>query len=107
MAEDPALQSQAASPASPIEEYERLVAQIEAIVTRLEAGDLPLAEALLEYERGIALIRLCNDVLDQAELRITELAAGMRIDSDVTPLRASPQRYVAPFGEDDRDQEDG
>ena len=35
--------------------YEELYTELEQAVARLEAGDLPLEEALREYERGVAL----------------------------------------------------
>ncbi len=85
---------------APIEEYDRLVSEIEAIVERLESGDLPLAEALLEYQRGIELIRLCNDLLDQAELRISELSGGLRLNRESeTAFRGDYRRYFTPLGE--------
>jgi exodeoxyribonuclease VII small subunit len=107
MAEEPAPASHEAPPLAPIEEYDRLVAQIEAIVERLESGDLTLAEALLEYQRGVELIRLCNDLLDQAELRVTELATGIRADHEAEPYRAGYQRYFPPLGEIVEDEENG
>jgi exodeoxyribonuclease VII small subunit len=56
--------------------YEELVRELEASVARLEAGDLPLEEAVLEYEFGMKIITECNAMLDRAELRVTELAEG-------------------------------
>lgn len=60
--------------------YESLYARMQAIVARLEAGQLPLDEALTLYEEGIAVAAACQRLLDQAELRIQELgpAAGAR-----------------------------
>ncbi|GBD19892.1 Exodeoxyribonuclease 7 small subunit [bacterium HR28] len=66
----------AAVPPHPIDLFEEMVSEVESIVQRLEAGDLPLAEAIREYQRGIELIRRCNEVLDQAELQISQLRTG-------------------------------
>ncbi len=66
----------AAVPPHPIDLFEEMVSEVESIVQRLEAGDLPLAEAIREYQRGIELIRRCNEVLDQAELQISQLQTG-------------------------------
>jgi len=53
--------------------YETLYARMQAIVARLEAGELPLEEALALYEEGVAVASTCQQLLDQAELRIQEL----------------------------------
>lgn len=54
--------------------YEELVRELEASVARLEAGELSLEEAVLEYEFGMTIIERCNQMLDKAELRVTELS---------------------------------
>jgi exodeoxyribonuclease VII small subunit len=56
--------------------YEALYARMQAIVARLEAGQLPLDEALALYEEGVAVAAACQRLLDQAELRIQELNPG-------------------------------
>jgi exodeoxyribonuclease VII small subunit len=56
--------------------YETAYAELQEIVTKLEAGDLPLEEALSLYERGQALAKLCAGLLDKSELRIQELGAA-------------------------------
>lgn len=57
--------------------FEELSQQLEAVLARLERGDLALEEALGAYEQGVALVRQCNDLLDRAELRITELSTSV------------------------------
>ncbi len=56
--------------------YESLYARMQAIVARLEAGQLPLDEALTLYEEGVTVAAACQRLLDQAELRIQELSPG-------------------------------
>ncbi len=53
--------------------YEDLYAELQTIVAQLEQGDLPLAEALALYERGQHLVQQCHALLNNAELRVTEL----------------------------------
>lgn len=43
------------APAAPA--FEQALSELEQIVVRLESGDLPLEEALSEFERGIRLAR--------------------------------------------------
>ncbi|MCW5858066.1 MAG: exodeoxyribonuclease VII small subunit [Caldilineales bacterium] len=42
--------------------------------SRKRSGDGNLEASLARYETGVALVRRCNDLLDQAELRLRELS---------------------------------
>ncbi len=53
--------------------FEEAFDQLEQVVQRLEGGDLPLQEALALYERGMGLANHCQGLLDQAELRVTQV----------------------------------
>jgi exodeoxyribonuclease VII small subunit len=53
--------------------FEVAFAELEAVVERLEEGELSLEESITLYERGQALARLCQKHLDQAELRVEQL----------------------------------
>lgn len=53
--------------------FEAAFAELEATVHQLETGNLPLADALALYERGVQLARLCAAQLDAAELRVQQL----------------------------------
>ncbi|HJO25448.1 MAG: exodeoxyribonuclease VII small subunit [Myxococcota bacterium] len=53
--------------------FEQALEALEAIVDRLEQGDLPLEDALAAFEKGVALTRRCAGELDTAERRIEEL----------------------------------
>ena len=53
--------------------FEKSLAELEALVERMEAGDLPLEESLTLFERGIRLTRLCQTVLDSAEQKVQVL----------------------------------
>ncbi len=50
--------------------FEEALNQLEALVARLEAGDLPLEEALRAFEEGVRLTRLCAERLEDAERRV-------------------------------------
>ena len=51
--------------------FESQLEQLEALVTRLEQGDVPLAEALAAFEQGMQLSKACTDMLNAAEQRVT------------------------------------
>ena len=55
--------------------FESALEQLEAIVDRLESGELPLEEALAAFEQGVALSRRCTAELEAAERRIELLVA--------------------------------
>src|SRR5687767_11938258 len=48
---------------------------LEAVVRRLEAGDLPLEEALAQFEQGVHLARRGGRLLDAVEQRVERLLA--------------------------------
>ena len=54
--------------------FEEAQRELESIVQRLEAGQVPLDDAIALWERGEELYRLCRSRLDAAEGRIEELA---------------------------------
>ena len=47
---------------------------------QLEAGGLTLAEATSRFEEGMNLVQRCNELLNNAELKITELKEAYRTD---------------------------
>lgn len=50
--------------------FESSLSELENIVTRLESGELPLEDALNEFERGVQLARQGQQKLQQAEQRV-------------------------------------
>ncbi len=53
--------------------FEDQLKQLEAIVDRLERGDLPLEESLVIFEQGIQLSDACKKELDAADGRVQVL----------------------------------
>lgn len=51
--------------------YEQKQAALEAIVAKLESGNVPLDEMIALYEQGEALYKECTAVLDAYEKRLT------------------------------------
>ncbi|MHB8812548.1 MAG: exodeoxyribonuclease VII small subunit [Steroidobacteraceae bacterium] len=54
-------------PESKTPDFEQALAELEALVGRLERGDLPLDEALKTFERGVELTRQCQGSLKAAQ----------------------------------------
>ena len=60
--------------------FEQALEGLESIVERIERGEVGLEESIAEYERGVALIKRCREILGRAEQRVEELnkqAAGL------------------------------
>jgi exodeoxyribonuclease VII small subunit len=55
---------------SPPVDFERALGELEAIVEKMEAGNLSLEESLAYFERGIGLTRLCQKALREAEQKV-------------------------------------
>jgi exodeoxyribonuclease VII small subunit len=53
--------------------FEAAYAELEEIITRLDSGDLPLEDSVALFERGRKLAAHCQSLLDNAELRVSQL----------------------------------
>jgi len=51
-------------------DFEKSMSELEALVEKLERGDLPLEESLKAFERGVALTRACQTALTEAEQKV-------------------------------------
>ena len=66
--------------------FEKAVAELESIVARLERGDVALDESIAIYERGEALKKHCETLLNAAETRIEKI----RLDRAGQPQGVEP-----------------
>jgi len=76
--------------------FEESLQRIERSVARLESGNLSLADALEEYERGIRDLKQCHELLERAERKI-EMLTG--VDADGNPI-SQPYEHSAASGEE-------
>ena len=56
--------------------FEKALAELESIVQRLEQGKVDLEESIAIYERGEALKRHCQALLERADARIEKITVG-------------------------------
>jgi len=66
--------------------FEEAFRELEALVERMEAGDLPLEEALRLFERGSLLVRHCQNLLDKAELKLKMLTESPEGEPRIAPF---------------------
>lgn len=55
--------------------FEQSLSELEALVERMESGELSLEDSLSAFERGIALTRSCQQALQAAEQKVEILTA--------------------------------
>jgi exodeoxyribonuclease VII small subunit len=67
---------------------EKSLEELEALVARLEGGELPLEQALKEFERGVKLTRQCQTALQEAEQKVEILLRKTE--------QAEPSTFVPP-----------
>jgi exodeoxyribonuclease VII small subunit len=56
--------------------FEEAMAALEAVVGKLEQGDVPLEESITLYERGAALKAHCDSRLKAAEEKVEQIRLG-------------------------------
>ena len=76
-------------------DFEKSLIELEALVAKLEQGDVPLEDALKTFERGVALTRQCQTALRTAQQKVEVL------------LTRNGEETIESFGDsDDEDDED-
>lgn len=53
--------------------FEENMQQLENIVQELEKGELNLEDSIKKFEEGISISKKCNEILENAEKKITVL----------------------------------
>ena len=62
--------------------FEETYEALEAVVARLERGQMRLDESVACYELGVRLARRCGQILDNAELRVSRLDEAIEMDDE-------------------------
>jgi exodeoxyribonuclease VII small subunit len=75
------------------ESYEAALAELDALVARMEGGSLSLEESLAAYRRGAVLVKFCQQQLEKVEQQVRVL--------DGETLRPVPLNTTSAVGGDD------
>jgi exodeoxyribonuclease VII small subunit len=70
------------------EGFDQVLAQLKALVERLEAGNLSLEQSLQAFEEGVRLSRHGARILDAAESRVELLLQGGDEGAKTVPFEA-------------------
>jgi exodeoxyribonuclease VII small subunit len=54
--------------------FEQSIKELTGIVGKIEQGEIALADSIQQYEKGMALIKHCRKILQEAEKRIERIA---------------------------------
>ena len=80
--------------------FEAALAELDGLITRLEAGSVDLEEAIACYERGAQLAQRCAELLDRTEAKVMQLvvgAGGVQEERPFTPgADAAPAADASP-----------
>jgi len=82
--------SQSAAPPLP-QDFETALAELEALVTTMEDGTLPLEQSLAAYRRGVELTRVCHERLAHAEQQVKVLEGDLLRPLDTDTLDGETQ----------------
>jgi exodeoxyribonuclease VII small subunit len=66
--------------------FEEALKQLETLVEAMESGDLPLETLLSKYEEGTKLVRICQEKLAEAEMKIQQLEKNTAGEMKLKPL---------------------
>lgn len=66
--------------------FEEGLGELEKVVERLESGDLSLEDSLAAFEKGVQLVKFCNEKLTEVERKIELLVKDRDGKLQLTPL---------------------
>ena len=66
--------------------FEEALKRLEGIVEAMESGDLPLESLLFKFEEGTKLVKICQEKLAEAELKIQQLEKNAAGEMKLKPL---------------------
>jgi len=72
--------------------FEKGLAELERIITKLESSEVDLETAVADFEQGIKIQQYCQKKLDEATLQVNRLLA----DGKLKPLKDLPHHQASP-----------
>jgi exodeoxyribonuclease VII small subunit len=66
--------------------FEEALKKLEGIVEAMESDDLPLETLLTKYEEGSKLVKICQEKLSEAELKIQQLEKNTADEMKLKPF---------------------
>jgi exodeoxyribonuclease VII small subunit len=69
--------------------FEEALQNLEKVVEMMEADELPLETLLAKYEEGLKLVKICQDKLAEAEVKLQQLEKTAAGEFKLKPLEVS------------------
>jgi len=66
--------------------FEEALKKLEGVVVAMESDELPLETLLARYEEGVKLVKVCQEKLAEAELKIQQLEKSAANEIKLKPL---------------------
>lgn len=82
--------------------FEEALAELEAAVEKLENGDLPLEDAITEFQRGTELSKICLENLNAAKAAVKKLVVDPEREDDFRE-----EDFEEPDSEPEREESSG
>jgi exodeoxyribonuclease VII small subunit len=70
--------------------FEAALEELEQVVEQLESGDLSLEDALAAFEKGVGLVKYCNQKLNEVEKKIEILVKDKEGKLQLKALESAP-----------------
>jgi len=84
--------------------FEDELKDLEAIVNRIDSGELTLEESISAFERGVMLVKALNAKLDEVERKVELLTRSAGGALRTAPFEASSEDDERPAGAKDDDE---
>ena len=83
--------AKAGDPAKVALPFEEALKKLEGIVEAMEADDLPLEILLARYEEGARLVKICQEKLTEAEVKIQQLEKNAAGEIKLKPFESEAE----------------
>jgi exodeoxyribonuclease VII small subunit len=71
--------------------FEAALEELEQVVERLESGDLSLEDSLAAFEKGVGLVKFCNEKLTEVEKKVELLVKDKEGKLQLKPFDLSAE----------------
>ncbi len=75
----------------PNKKFEAALEELEQVVEQLESGDLSLEDSLAAFEKGVGLVKLCNQKLTEVEKKVELLVKDKEGKLQLKPFESSAE----------------
>lgn len=76
----------------PSKKFEVAMEELENVVEHLESGELSLEDSLAAFEKGVGLVKLCNQKLTEVEKKIEVLVKDKEGKLQLKPFESDSEK---------------